>query len=666
MKEYRLKDLRPVRSREYKIDYAAELNPSQLEAVEIRNGPALVIAGAGSGKTRTLIYRVARLVEDGATPEQVLLLTFTRKAAGEMLRRASHILDERCGHVSGGTFHSFANQVLRRYAKHVGFTENFTILDRKDAEDVAGFVRNQMGFYKKDKRFPRKDTIADIISKSTNKDSDIKSVIRDDYPHFLEHWEAVEKIRTAYSDYKKSRTIMDYDDLLIYLEKLLSGNEEIRKKLSGYYKYIMVDEFQDTNKLQAKIVYQLACGHRNIMVVGDDSQSIYAFRGANFKNIMDFPKAFPDTRIIKLEQNYRSTQPILDFTNQIIEHAKEKYDKKLFTKKEGGEKPGFIETESENYQSRFIVQRMLELREEGVELNDMAVLYRSAWQSMDLEIELNTHNIPYVIYGGIKFTEAAHIKDVLSFLKIAYNPKDSVSWHRALMLIEGIGPRYAGNIVSRIVEEDIGIGFLSDRSHSQKKYSGSLLGLKEVLEYMGGPDSGHNFAEKLKKAIDFYTPLLKEKYDDHHKRREDLESLETIAARYKGLDEFLTDLTLEPIEESQFKVTPEDEEDEKVVLSTIHSSKGLEWHTVFVIYLIDGYLPSSYAIHSEEEIEEERRLLYVASTRAKQNLYLLKPQAGKISGNFFDPSSSRFTELSRFLKEDDIIGRYAEKWVLKE
>jgi len=381
---------------------------------------------------------------------------------------------------------------------------------------------------------------------------------------------------------------------------------------------------------------------------------------------MDFPRAFPDTRIIKLEQNYRSTQPILDFTNQIIQHAKEKYDKKLFTKKEGGEKPGFIETESENYQSRFIVQRMLELREEGVELNDMAVLYRSVWQSMDLEIELNTHNIPYVIYGGIKFTEAAHIKDLLSFLKIAYNPKDSVSWHRALMLIQGIGPRYAENIVSRIVEEDIGIEFLSDSCHSLRKYSGDLKQLKETLEYIGRTDPGHNLAEKLRKAVDFYTPLLKEKYDDYHKRREDLESLETIAARYRNLDDFLADLTLEPIEESQFKVTPEDEEDEKVVLSTIHSSKGLEWHTVFVIYLIDGYLPSSYAIHSEEEIEEERRLLYVASTRAKQNLYLLKPQAAKVSGNFFDPSSSRFTEISRFLKEDGIIDKYAEKWVLKE
>ena len=666
MKEYQLKDIKPARPREYKIDYAGELNQSQLEAVEVSKGPVLVIAGAGTGKTRTLIYRVARLVEDGVTPEQVLLLTFTRKAAREMLRRASHVLDERCGHVSGGTFHSFANQILRRYAKHVGFSGNFTILDRKDSEDVVGFVRNSMGLYKKEKRFPRKDTIADVISKSINKDCRIKAVIRDDYPHFLEHWEAVEKIRDAYSEYKRSKTIMDYDDLLVYLEKLLSGNEEIRDRLSGFYRYIMIDEFQDTNRLQAKIAYHLASGHRNLMVVGDDSQSIYSFRGANFRNIMDFPREFPDARLIRLEQNYRSAQPILDFTNQIIEHAREKYEKKLFTRKEGTEKPVFIETESENYQSRFIVQRILELREEGVELQDMAVLYRSAWQSMDLEIELNTHNIPYVIYGGIKFTEAAHIKDVLSFLKISYNPMDSVSWTRALLLIEGIGPRHAQEIVSGVVEEGKGIDFLSDPSQGQKKYGGSLRHLKDTLEYIGLPDPGHNFTEKLRKAIDFYRPLVKEKYDDHHKRLDDLVSLEAIAARYKGLDDFLTDLTLEPIDETQFKVTPEDQEDEKLILSTIHSAKGLEWHSVFVIYLIDGYLPSSYAVHSTEEIEEERRLLYVASTRARQNLYLLKPQAGKFSGNFFDPSFTRFTDISRFLKEGNILDKYVQRWVLKE
>ena len=666
MKEYQLKDIKPAKDRQYQINYAGDLNESQLEAVEIKKGPILVIAGAGSGKTRTLVYRVAHLVEDNTTPEQILLLTFTRKAAQEMLRRASHILDERCGHVSGGTFHSFANQVLHRYAKHAGFTENFTILDRKDAEDVVGFVRNKLGFYKSEKRFPRKDAIADIISKALNKDWEIKKVLRDEYPHFLEHWEAIEKIKLEYTAYKKSKIIMDYDDLLVYLEKLLAENEEIRKKLSTFYKYIMIDEFQDTNKPQAKIAYHLASEHKNLMVVGDDSQSIYSFRGANFRNIMDFPKVYPEAQIIKLEQNYRSTQPILDFTNQIIEHAREKYDKKLFTKKEGEEKPVFIETENENFQSRFIVQRILELREEGVELGDIAVLFRSAWQSIDLEIELNTHNIPYVIYGGIKFAEAAHIKDVISFLKISYNPMDSVSWTRALLLIEGIGPRYAEDLVSKIVEEGKGIDFLTDFSHNFKKYRINLQKLQEALKFINEPDSGHNFAEKLRMAIDFYTPLLKEKYDDFSKRKEDLVSLETIAARYKSLGDFLADLTLEPIDESQFEVTPEDEEDEKLILSTIHSAKGLEWHTVFIIYLIDGYLPSSYAIHSTEEIEEERRLLYVASTRAKQNLYLLKPQAGRFSGNFFDPSFIRFTEVSRFLKEGDILDKYVEKWVLKE
>ncbi|MBM3701105.1 MAG: ATP-dependent helicase, partial [Actinobacteria bacterium] len=462
------------------------------------------------------------------------------------------------------------------------------------------------------------------------------------------------------------KSILDYDDLLIYLEKILSQNEDIRKKVSTFYKYIMIDEFQDTNKLQAKISYLLASEHKNIMVVGDDSQSIYSFRGANFKNIMDFPQKFPDAAIIKLEQNYRSTQPILDFTNRIIHFAKEKYDKSLYTKKEGQGRPVFIETENENYQSRFIIQRVLELREEGVQLQDMAVLFRSSWQSMDLEVELNTHNIPYVIYGGIKFSEAAHIKDVLSFLKVSYNPMDSVSWTRALLLIEGIGPKTAGEITSKIVEDGAGIGFLKNEGHRNKKYSTSLIHLQEVLNFTGRPDGGISFAEKLKSVIDFYTPLLKEKYDDFNRRLDDLSSLENIASRYKDIESFLSDLTLEPVDESQLKVNPEDAEDEKLILSTIHSAKGLEWHTVFIIFLIDGYLPSSYSLNSSEEIEEERRLLYVASTRAKENLYLLKPQAGRFSGNFFDPSFMRFSQASRFLKEGDILDNYVEKWVLKD
>jgi DNA helicase II / ATP-dependent DNA helicase PcrA len=668
MKEYKLKDFGNFKDRQYKIDYEQELNEAQLSAVKLTKGSALVIAGAGTGKTRTLVYRVARLVEDGNIPEGILLLTFTRKSAKEMLRRASQLLDDRCGHVSGGTFHSFSNQILRRYAKFIGFTENFTILDRKDAEDIVGFIRNRMGFYKKEKRFPHKDTVADIISKAINKDWTIKSVIADDYAHFLENWEDIENIKSEYSAYKKSKSIMDYDDLMVYLEQLLRENEAIRKKLSSFYRYIMIDEFQDTNKLQAKIAYGLASEHKNLMVVGDDSQSIYAFRGASFKNIMEFPKVFPESKLIKLEQNYRSTQPILDFTNQIIKYAKEKYEKNLFTVKEGDVKPAYIEAENENWQSKFIVQRVLEIREEGVPLSDMAVLFRSAWQSADIEIELNTHNIPYVKFGGIKFTEAAHIKDALAYLKVAYNPMDSISWARILMLIEGIGPRYAGEVVGEIVDGGRGCEYLTDEKLKGRKYSESLGKLQTVLNQveLSKGEKGYDFTEKLRLVIDYYKPLLKEKYDDYHRRLDDLASLEVISSRYESLQDFLTDLTLEPIDERQFKVTPEDDEDEKLILSTIHSAKGLEWHTVFIISLIDGYLPSSHAIRSQEEIEEERRLLYVASTRAKQNLYLIKPCGGRFSGNYFDPSFQRFSEVSRFLKEGDILENYVEKWVLKD
>ncbi|MBM3707459.1 MAG: ATP-dependent helicase [Actinobacteria bacterium] len=683
MKEYHLKELKPLAERKYKIDYAKELNKSQLQAVEFKKGPVLVIAGAGSGKTRTLVYRVARLVEDGIKPENILLLTFTRKAAQEMLRRASNLLDERCGNVSGGTFHSFANLILKRYAKFVEFNENFTILDRKDSEDVVGFIRNELGFYKSRVRFPQKGTIADIISKAINKDCQLISIIRDEYPHFLHQYEDINKIYREYSSYKKAKSLMDYDDLLIYIEMLLRENKEIKVKVSSYYNYIMIDEFQDTNKLQSKIAYLLASQYKNIMVVGDDSQSIYSFRGANFRNIMDFPKVYPEARIIRLEQNYRSTQPILDFTNQIIRYAGEKYDKKLFTKKEGEQKPVYIEAENENWQSKFIVQRVLELREEGVALDDIAVLFRSSWQSMDLEIELNTHNIPFIKYGGIKFTEAAHIKDVVAHLKVAYNPMDFVSWIRILMLIEGIGPAYAYEITREIVEGRGGIKQLASDFYLSKKFGKNLLKLYEVLSCVEASakeiklnmsklkkadenSATLDFSEKLRLVIDYYKPLLKEKYDDYNRRLDDLTSLEIISRRYNNLADFLFDLTLEPVDERQFKVTPEDSEDEKLILSTIHSAKGLEWHTIFIISLIDGYLPSSYSMNSTEEIEEERRLLYVASTRAKQNLYLIKPGTGKFSGNYFEPSFQRFSEVCRFLKEGDILNSYVEKWVLKE
>jgi len=393
MKKYTLKKVKIIK-KDYKIKYEEELNEKQLEAVKTLEGPLLVIAGAGSGKTRTLIYRVARLVEEGIKPENILLLTFTRKASQEMLRRASLLLDKRCGKIAGGTFHSFGNIILRKYAKLLGFRNNFTILDRSDAEDVLNLLRTRLGYNKKKTRFPRKQTILKVISNAINKSTSIGDILSEEYPHFMDNLPEIEYMAKEYKIYKKEHSLMDYDDLLVYLKILLEQNEGVKEKLSEYYKYIMIDEYQDTNRLQAETGRLLAFRHNNIMAVGDDSQSIYSFRGANFRNIMDFPKIFPGAKIITIEENYRSTQPVLDLTNNIIKHAKEKYSKTLFTKNEGTGKPVFITAQNENYQSAFIVQRVLELREEGIPLNQIAVLFRSGWHSNELEIELAAGNIP--------------------------------------------------------------------------------------------------------------------------------------------------------------------------------------------------------------------------------------------------------------------------------
>jgi len=695
-KEYRLKSHIVKKNVDYKINYESELNTAQLEAVRIKEGPVLVIAGAGTGKTKTLIYRVARLVEENINPENILLLTFTRKAAINMLKRASAILDERCGKVSGGTFHSFANTLLRRYAKFVGFNENFTILDESDSESAIGIIRAKLGYNKTEKRFPLKHTITEVISKSVNKNIPIDFVLNTEYPHFMDSLDGIKMIQIEYQKYKKEKMLMDYDDLLLYLELLLRENEEIRKKISNFYKFIMVDEFQDTNKIQANIACLLASEHKNIMVVGDDSQSIYSFRGANFKNIMDFPHLYPGCRIITLEQNYRSTQPILDLTNALIENAREKYSKKLFTKKEGDIKPVYVETDDPNMQSKFVVQRILEIREEGVPLNNIAVLFRNAWHSNDLEIELAAANINFIKFGGIKFTEASHIKDIISYLKVFHNQMDSISWFRILQLIEGIGEKTAEFITSEIVENNKGINFLKDlvylgaeiggisisdykkrdpesksigqpftgRVNYQKKYYKDLYKLFVMLENL----SGKNLSpyELIKIVFDYYKPLFESKYDDFNRRLKDIESLLLISQRYKKLSAFLSDMTIEPIRESQSRTDPEDSDDEELVLSTIHSAKGLEWHTVFIIYLVDGFLPSTMSLSSIEEIEEERRLLYVAATRAKQNLYLVKPNNSKKGGNYFQSSYGSFTEVSRFLKENNLLEKHAEKWVLTD
>ena len=636
------------------IDYKNELNIAQLEAVQSTQGQYLVIAGAGSGKTRTLVYRVAFLVEKGIKPEEILLLTFTRKAAEEMLSRASTLLDERCRKVSGGTFHSFANSILRKYAKLLGISNNFTILDRSDSEDAVNFIRTQLGFSKQDKRFPRKRAIMEVISTSVNKSVPIDDVLYDEYPQFMEWTDEIKKINSEYAKYKYSKSLLDYDDLLVYLKNLLEKHDDVRLILSNKYKYIMVDEYQDTNKLQAYIVCLLACEHKNIMAVGDDSQSIYSFRGANFKNIMDFPKIFKGAKIITLEENYRSTQPILNMTNEVIRFSEEKFEKNLYTKKQGGKLPVFVDAEDENSQSKYIVDKVLELREEGIELGDIAILFRSGWHSHDLEIELANRNVPFVKYGGQKFVEAAHIKDVISYLRILHNRHDQVSWHRALLLLKGVGPKTAERIIAELMVNKTGFAL-------GQKFTDKINGLEELLELLKGIDEqAQGPAQIIHIFLKYYQPLLKDKYDDFNKRLNDLDSLERIASRYKTLEQFLTDMALEPPERNIIEPGNRDKYDSPLVLSTIHSAKGLEWHTVFVIYVAEGHLPSYLSLENKDALEEERRLFYVAVTRAKENLFLLKPHIDRSPRSYFDAGGSVFTTVSRFLEEGDILSKLVD------
>ena len=635
-----------------------ELNAAQLKAVQTTEGPLLVIAGAGSGKTRTLVYRVAYLVEKGVKPDEILLLTFTRKAAQQMLMRAAKLLDERCEHVAGGTFHSFANMVLRRHAKLLGLSSGFTIMDESDAEEAISHVRQELGFANLDKHFPRKGTIMDIISKSVNKSEDIRAVIELEYPQFAEWDEAVKKIRNGYVVYKRDNSLLDYDDLLVFLIRLLRDHKDVRSRLSKQYRYIMVDEYQDTNKLQAEIIKLLAYEHDNVMVVGDDSQSIYSFRGANFKNIIDFPKVFKGAKIITLEENYRSTQPILDMTNEVIKNAEEKFEKTLFTNKSEGRAPVFVEARDENTQSRYIIQKVLELVDDGAALGEIAVLFRAGWHSNDLEIELANHNVPFVKYGGQRFVEAAHVKDVISYLRIAQNPSDRVSWMRALQLMRGIGPRTAAKITDQVIEDKKGLGI----DTGLLKKSGDLELLLEILRN-AKPDK-HSLSDLIKEFLEYYEPLHKLKYDDFNRRIPDLASLERIASRYVSLEEFLTDMALEPPEKSIVDASHKGKHEHALTLSTIHSAKGLEWHTVFLIYVAEGHLPSYQSLDDKDAIEEERRLFYVAATRAKDNLFLLKPtidRSARWMKNYSAGGAGTvYTEVSRFLREGNILERFVD------
>jgi DNA helicase-2/ATP-dependent DNA helicase PcrA len=603
-----------------KINYKDVLNPRQLEAVTTLEGPVIVIAGAGSGKTRTLVYRVAKLVEAGVPPENILLLTFTRKAAAEMLERAAGLADEGCKNVSGGTFHSLAHGVLRSHADLLGFDTSFTILDRQDMEEVIQAIVKEVQPDKGIIRFPKRATLASIFSKSVNIEVSIESLMREEYDQFLEHVPQVVRVAGLYKEYKKTNQVMDYDDLLILFRQLLSDNEDIRAELGRRYSYIMVDEYQDTNGIQADIVKWLSLDHRNVMVVGDDSQSIYSFRGANYKNMFDFPELFPEVKIIKLEQNYRSTQPILSLTNAIMDQASERYTKCLFTDRKGGEKPRVIDVRTDPEQAMFISQSIEEYLDRGLSLNDIAVLFRAAHHSFELELELARREIPFVKYGGFKFIESAHIKDLLAHLRVVVNRNDNISWGRVLRLIKDVGQKKSQSIIDWMKKEH-SMPWQIDEWPGAGKKDGGLRSLSELMKNLS---EGNIPPEKAVELVNkYYDPILKENFDNFPKRQKDLEQMVPMAGRYKKLRAFLDDLVLEP-PTSSADINSRSGED-CLTLSTVHSAKGLEWSVVFIIWVMEGYFPSFKAYSSIAAIEEERRLMYVAATRAKDRLIICYP-----------------------------------------
>jgi DNA helicase-2/ATP-dependent DNA helicase PcrA len=513
-----------------------------------------------------------------------------------------------------------------------------------------------LGLNEKDKRFPRKGTIMEMVSKSENTLRSLDEIVLEEFSHFADHLEDLNRLQKAYQSAKRQKQLLDYDDLLVMLRQLLSVDESSRVTISRQYRYILVDEYQDTNRLQADVIRLLANTHNNVMVVGDDSQSIYAFRGATFKNIMEFPTLFPGATVYKLEENYRSTQPILNLANCIIEVAAEKYTKRLFTRKLDGPLPALVEAAGENAQSRFIAQKILELREEGVPLSEVAVLFRSSFHSFDLEIELARRGLPFIKRGGVKFIETAHVKDLLAHVRVVVNPLDTVSWHRVLMLVEGVGPKKAQDLLAAIVKAERPFDAL--RAVSGRSGQG-LKNLANTLESLAGAED-RSPSEQVDHIYEYYLPILKEQYDDYPKRTRDLDHLHTIAENYPGIDEFLADLALEPPDGSAVGVEAPDRDDERMVLSTIHSAKGLEWQCVFVIWVVDGRFPSAYSFLTDDELEEERRLFYVAVTRAKRHLFMTYPinVYDKASGmllskpsRFLDHVSSDFLDLLALVEE---------------
>src|SRR4051812_13914196 len=669
------------------IDYAAELNEQQLAAVTASPGPMLIIAGAGSGKTRTLTYRVAYLLENGIDPRNILLLTFTNKAARQMLDRVSTLLPFDATGIWGGTFHSIGNRMLRRHGTALGYGSGFSIMDREDQKDLINTVVADLRIDPKELRFPKGDVLAEIFSFVINTECPMEELLAERFPYFLPLMEKIRDVHARYEKKKKSTNSMDFDDLLEKTLRMLKEHEEVASFYRRQFQFILVDEYQDTNKIQADFIDTLAVHHRNVMVVGDDAQSIYSWRGANFKNILAFPERYPDAQVFKIELNYRSVPEILLVANAAIAPNVEQFKKELSAVRETKElKPAIVALNNGSEQAQFVAQRILELRDEGVELNEIAVLYRAHFHAVELQLELSRRGIPYQITSGVRFFEQAHIKDVASFVRLIANPHDEVAFKRMVKLLPGIGNKSADNLwnawekslpVAEVAEPgspeaeqtttataagDRGyngsfgerIRALSVGAKSKKSWDQLAFTLDEMAPG-GVPNPPSEMITSVVEAI--YDDYAKVNFTNYELRREDLNQLAAFARQFRDVNEFLSQLAL--ISNVDAEAAPNANNDNEAVnLSSVHQAKGLEFHTVFVIYLTDAMFPSSRSIDTRDALEEERRLFYVAITRARDELCLTYPHI-RLNAGYGDV----FQRPSRFLKE--IPNTLVEDWQIR-
>jgi DNA helicase-2/ATP-dependent DNA helicase PcrA len=647
------------------IDYASELNAQQLAAVTASPGPLLVIAGAGSGKTRTLTYRVAYLLENGIDPRNILLLTFTNKAARQMLDRVANLLPVDASGLWGGTFHSIGNRMLRRHGSALGYSSGFTIMDREDQKDLINTVVAAAGINPKEIRFPKGDVLAEIFSFVINTETPIDALLAEKFPYFLPLLEQIKDVHARYERKKKSTNSMDFDDLLEKTLRMLKEHEEIAAFYRRQFQFILVDEYQDTNKIQADFIDTLASEHRNVMVVGDDAQSIYSWRGANFKNILAFPQRYPDAQVFKIEMNYRSVPDILRVANAAIAANVQQFRKQLSaTRPTNSVKPAVVGLNDGSEQAQFVAQRILELRDEGVDLNEIAVLYRAHYHAIELQLELSRRGIPYVITSGVRFFEQAHVKDVTSFIRFIANPRDEVAFKRMVKLLPGIGGKSADNLW-RAWESKLGehgeVTSWSERllamavSAKSKKSWEQLAHTLDEIAPGGQPNPPSEMITSIVEAV--YDDYAKANFINYELRREDLNQLAAFSRQFKDVHEFLSQLALISNIDAE-PALDQTADNEAVNLSSVHQAKGLEYHTVFVIWLTDGMFPSTRSLDTRDAIEEERRLFYVAITRARDELYLTYPHM-RLNAGYGD----MFQRPSRFLKE--IPTQLVEDWQVR-